>query len=333
MKIANIPIFVPHWGCPQQCSFCNQRQISGVQQALTPEAAADFCRQALRSLPPGRQARIAFFGGSFTAIPRQEMIALLEAAQPFRTDPRVQGIRISTRPDAIDREILATLAHYGVDAIELGAQSMYNEVLEVNHRGHTREDVIRAAEEIHSAGMQLGLQMMTGLYGSSREMDLATGQMLAKLKPQEVRIYPTVVLAGTHLDSLLKAGEYAPPGLEETVDLCADLVTMFEQADITVLRIGLHASELVGQSATGGNYHPAMGELVYSRIYLRQMLAQLENIVTGKITLQIQTGLRSKIAGHHNRNLIRLQDMGYTVKIIESPHQTQPFIITQGDTT
>ena len=177
---ATIPVFVPHLGCPHRCSFCSQGVISGVERAPTPQEAAERCRRGLEELPARfSKAELAFFGGSFTALPQEEMEALLLGVQPLRDHPRFGGIRISTRPDAVGEETLKILRDYGVRAIELGAQSLYNEVLEANGRGHTGEEVRRAAWRIREAGFSLGLQMMTGLYKSSPELDWGTGLGLA----------------------------------------------------------------------------------------------------------------------------------------------------------
>lgn len=306
---ANIPIFVPHKGCPYQCSFCDQRVISGEEKAPAPAEAAKLCRDAFEMLPARfRTAEIAFFGGSFTAIPREEMLAFLEAVQPFRKEPRFGGIRISTRPDAIDEEILDILGRYGVRAIELGAQSLYNKVLEANGRGHTAEDVKRAAELIRARGFSLGLQMMTGLYESTPEMDWKTGLGLAEMEPDTVRIYPTVVFPGTGLARMMEEGAYHPPGLPETVELCAHLLELFEKRDIRVIRLGLHAEDGVSQKAIGGCFHPALGELCRSRLLLERILRSLEEgPKEGTPVVLVPPRLLSQAVGQRRGNLAELQ--------------------------
>lgn len=306
---ANIPIFVPHKGCPHRCSFCDQRTIAGTGEAPSPAEAADLCRSAFLGLPPRFQkAEIAFFGGSFTAIPREEMTALLEAVQPFREDPRFGGIRISTRPDAIDEEILQILENYGVRAIELGAQSLYNEVLEANGRGHKAEEVRQAAELIRGKGFSLGLQMMTGLFQSTPERDWNTGLGLAALAPDTVRIYPTVVFPGTELARLMETGAYQPPGLPETVELCARLLGMFEERGIRVIRLGLHGEPGVDQRALGGCFHPALGELCRSRLFLERILRRLETEGKNKTpVVLVPPRLLSQALGQKRKNLTELQ--------------------------
>ncbi len=274
---ASIPVFVPHVGCPQRCSFCDQNTISGAYGMPSPQEAAEICRRGLDELPDKfPKAEIAFFGGSFTAIPRREMEGLLEAVQPLRNHPRFGGIRISTRPDALSVEIIGILKKAGVQAIELGAQSLYNEVLEANGRGHTAQDVAAAAALVRQEGLELGLQMMTGLYRSTLERDWNTGLKIAQIHPDTVRIYPTAVLRGTRLAALLAEGVYTPPSLEETVELCARLLELFQQQDIRVIRLGLPASPSLERDAVGGCVHPALGELCRSRVFRHRICQEAE---------------------------------------------------------
>ncbi|MBQ3903792.1 MAG: radical SAM protein, partial [Eubacterium sp.] len=209
MKKGNISIFVPHNGCPQQCSFCNQKTITGQAYQPTAKDVDEAVQKALRK--KGYKFEIAFFGGSFTAIDRAYMTELLDAAEPYVKSGAVSGIRISTRPDYIDDEILTLLKSKGVTAIELGAQSMDDEVLSANLRGHTAADVVNASKLIKSYGFELGLQMMTGLYLDTDEKDIETARKIIELKPETVRIYPTVVLKGTYLEELYDGKAYRPP--------------------------------------------------------------------------------------------------------------------------
>ena len=315
---ANIPVFVPHLGCPHRCSFCDQGAVSGEGRAPAPEEVTALCRKALAELPPRfSQAEIAFFGGSFTAIPQGEMTALLEAVQPFREDPRFGGIRVSTRPDAVDREVLSVLWDSGVRAIELGAQSLYNEVLEANGRGHTGEDVRRAAELIRREGFSLGLQMMTGLYKSTPELDWGTGLGLAEMEPDTVRVYPTVVLPGTRLARLYEAGLYSPPGLPETVELCARLLDLFEGRGIRVIRLGLHAGEGLSEKALAGCFHPALGELCRGRLLRERIARRLEEEKpAGPPAVLVRPRLLSQALGRRRENLALLRERwpGLTIR-------------------
>lgn len=318
MRHGNISIFVPHSGCPNQCSFCNQKTITGCQSPPSSKEISDMIETALGS-PYARvaQMEIAFFGGSFTAIPQKQMIALLEAVQPYVQLGKVKGIRISTRPDCIDTEVLRLLQHYGVTAVELGAQSMDDRVLCMNKRGHTAEHVVQASRQIKAAGLELGLQMMTGLYGSTDASDLATAQALLALRPDTVRIYPTVVLDGTRLAELVAGGQYLPPDTQQAVALCARLLPLFLKAGIRVIRLGLHSSREVEQSFVAGAYHPAFRELVENQIFLHNAQNALLVQPKGPVTLFVPKGCTSKMTGQKKRNLRLLAEMGYLVKVAE----------------
>ena len=200
MKHINVSVFVPHAGCPHQCSFCNHRSISGAKSQPTAQDVRDAALVAMRSSPEGiKDGEIAFFGGSFTAIDPDYRLALLKTAHAACETYGFAGIRCSTRPDAIDDERLTVLKQYGVTAIELGAQSMDGEVLLLNRRGHTAKDVENAARLIRAYGFELGLQMMTGLPGDSDAKTMKTVERLLALKPNTMRIYPTIVLENTPL--------------------------------------------------------------------------------------------------------------------------------------
>ena len=231
------------------------------------------------------------------------------ALHPFRE------LIVATRPDCIDEETLDFLKAYDVRAIELGAQSMDDEVLLLNRRGHTAEDVIKASELIKAKGFELGLQMMTGLYGDTDEKAILTAKRLASLKPATVRIYPTVVLKGTELDRLYKSGEFNPQSVEEASELCVKLIPIFENAGIKIIRLGLHASEGVEGEMSAGAYHPAFKELCLGKIYLNNALKALENRQKGAVTLAVGERYVSQMAGQKKINISALKEMGYDVKI------------------
>lgn len=318
MKHSNVALFVPHNGCPHACSFCNQKQITGQSYQPTAEDVANAAETAKASLGAAvKNAEIAFFGGSFAAIDRDYMIQLLEAAKPYVNDGGFAGIRISTRPDAIDEEILSLLKDYGVTSIELGAQSMSDEVLSANKRGHTAEDVRKASRLISEMGFSLGLQMMTGLYKSSPETDKKTAEALAELKPDTIRIYPTVVLKGTELYELYEKDEYVPQGLEEAVPLCAELLEFFEERDIRVIRLGLHDSESLSENMAAGAYHPAFRELCESEIVYRNTLEALKKnrIAFGAAEIFVHPSSVSRFIGQKRKNLMRLEKAGITAII------------------
>lgn len=318
MKQTNISVFVPHYGCPNRCSFCDQRQISGVKRPPSPdEVKALLLEQQPHLAANGTAAEIAFFGGSFTAVDRDYMIALLETAAELvsRYPEQYNGIRCSTRPDCIDEEIIGILKKYGMTAVELGAQSMNDEVLLKNRRGHTAADVVKAAGLIKSAGISLGLQMMTGLYGDKPEYCIETAEKFIELDCDTVRIYPTVILEGTELGELYKKGVYESFGFSETVDLCAELLTMFRKAEIPVIRLGLHASKEVEQQMLGGVYHPALREIVESRIFYREMLSEMEHFGKGDFTVYTDPSNISKVIGQKRENKERLSEKGYSFSV------------------
>ncbi len=317
MKRTNISIFIPHLGCPHRCSFCDQRCISGeVKQPTASEVTALLDSQAEHLLKSATEAEIAFFGGSFTAIPRGYMMELLGAARDaVRKYPAYSGIRCSTRPDCISEEITDILKEYGVTAVELGAQSMSDEVLAANERGHTADDVRKAAELIKKSGIELGLQMMTGLYKDTEEAVLYTMREFIALAPKTVRVYPTVILRGTRLGELFLSGEYESFSFEQTVELCARLLRGFESAGIRVIRMGLHASPDVERERLGGVYHPAFREIVESRIFLLDMADMLHDREKGHYTVYTDTRNISRAVGQKRCNIAALRELGYDVEI------------------
>ena len=314
MKQGNISIFIPHNGCPHQCSFCNQKNITG--QATQPDAeyVKNTLRKAVGDLGENSSNyEIAFFGGSFTAIDRDYMISLLDATKPFINE--FKGIRVSTRPDSVDDEKLKLLLQYGVTSIELGAQSMDNSVLELNKRGHSALDVENASRLIKSYGYSLGLQMMTGLYGSDFEKDIETANRFIELKPDTVRIYPTVIMNGTDLADYYQNGSYKPNTLEQSVSLCARLILMFAKADIKIIRLGLHYSDSLVKNSIGNNYHPAFKELCENEIFLSSFLEQARELPTKKLNVFINEKSLSKFLGQKKCNINKLNDLGYDITV------------------
>lgn len=318
MKQTNLSIFIPHIGCPHRCSFCDQKSISGEAKAPRGEEVEALLNEQAESLSArGMKAEIAFFGGSFTAVPREYMLELLEAAKSAmaRFPEAYCGVRCSTRPDCISEEILGVLKSYGVTAIELGAQSMSDEVLSANDRGHTAEDVRKASRLIKQSGISLGLQMMTGLYLDSEEAVIRTAREFIALNPDTVRIYPTVILKGTRLGELFDSGEYRSFGFEQTVDLCAKLHRMFTESGVKIIRMGLHASQDVEREMLGGVYHPAFRELVESRLFLEDMTELLSRREKGAYTLYTDPRNISRAVGHKRRNIEQLARQGYIVTV------------------
>ena len=315
MKHINVALFVPDEGCPHRCSFCNQKTISGKTKKLTVEDIDEAVKIA--SADGDGKGEIAFFGGSFTAIEKSYMVSLLERAKLYIDEGLFEGIRISTRPDCINEEILILLKKYGVTSIELGCQSMNDEVLLLNGRGHTSDDVVKASELIKEYGFEFGVQMMTGLYGDSDETAIKTAEKLIALSPDTVRIYPTVVLEGTRLSELYKAGEYKPQTVEEASELCARLIPMFEEKGIKIIRLGLHSGGNVEEGFVAGAYHPAFKEICESKIYFQNILKEIrrENIPKGDITLTVNKKCVSALVGQKRSNIEKLKTMGYTCRI------------------
>lgn len=260
-------------------------------------------------------AEIAFFGGSFTAIERGYMESLLTAAaRAMKKFPVYTGIRCSTRPDCVDERIADVLKSYGVTAVELGAQSMSDEVLAANDRGHTAEDVRRAAGIIRSRGIELGLQMMTGLYCDTPERCLYTADEFIKLRPATVRIYPTVILKNTRLGKLFESGEYKSFSFDETVELCARMLRKFTEKGVRVIRIGLHASPDVERDMLGGVYHPALREIIESRIFFEDLKERLLKIKPGKYLVYTNSKNLSKAIGQKKSNINALAALGYEIE-------------------
>lgn len=289
-----VGVFIPHLGCPHRCTFCNQNTIADTALPTPPGKIAGI-------LPPKDAANteLAFFGGSFTAIDRALMTAYLEAGQAYVKRYGLRGIRLSTRPDAIDREICKILLSYGVTTVELGAQSMDDAVLTRCERGHTAEDIVTAAFCVKQSGIELILQMMTGLPGDTDAGALLTARRLAALNPTGVRIYPTLVLRGS---ALAKDETYRPQTLEEAVQLCKALVELFDRAHIPVVKLGLHAEE--GYEAgelVAGPYHPAFRELVHGEIYLERAKEAIAGL-SGEVVLTVGRGRASQLAGQRGRN-------------------------------
>ncbi len=312
-KHSNISIFVPHIGCPNKCSFCNQRYITGSFNAPRGEDVKMSVANALKSPKYNpKTTEIAFFGGSFTAINRNYMIDLLKAASCFVENGTVFGIRISTRPDAINEEILQILKQYHVTAIELGAQSLNNRVLKMNNRGHSVDDVVTASRMIKEHGFELGLQIMTGLYGDSESSCIKTAQKCIEINPDTVRIYPTIVLKDTYLAALYADNIYKPQSLNEAIDLASKLYTMFTESNIRVIRLGLHSIE--EDAYISGPWHPAFSELCLSKIMLTKALKLLNQ--KGRYIIFVNKSDVSKMIGQKRCNILHLESLGFYCRVI-----------------
>ncbi len=327
MPHSNISIFVPHIGCPCKCSFCNQFSITEQMSVPHKNDVHIAVKTALASEKYDRKnGEIAFFGGSFTAISRDYMLELLSAAKEHIDLGQAKGIRISTRPDCIDEEILLLLKQYGVIAIELGAQSMRDDVLASNNRGHSSEAVRTASSLIKQYEFELGLQMMTGLFGDDDKGALYTADEFVKIKPDTVRIYPTIVLENTDLAKKFKDGYYNPQSLENTINLCAELLQIFEKANIKVIRLGLHSID--SSQYVAGPWHPAFSELCENKLYRDKIYSQLTK--KGSYLVYVADGELSKAIGQKKSNIEYLKKCGYNCKIKTDSSLKSRNIIIEG---
>ena len=241
-----IPIFVPHLGCPNDCTFCNQKSISGQTKEVTAKDVKDTIEEYLKYIKhEDSYKEVAFFGGSFTGIKKEKQIELLEAAYEYVKDKKVNSIRLSTRPDYIDKDELKMLKKYGVKTIELGVQSTNDYILKKCKRGHTFEDVKRASKLVRRYGFKLGHQMMIGLPESTKLDELNTAKDLAKLKPKMIRLYPVLVIKNTQLEKEYLNKEYEPLTVTQAVERCKDLYYFFNKKKIAVIRMGLQSTDLI----------------------------------------------------------------------------------------
>jgi histone acetyltransferase (RNA polymerase elongator complex component) len=272
-----IPIFVSHRGCPHDCIFCNQKKITGQGGDVSGQDVKNKIEEYLETIPKENSViELAFYGGSFTAIPIDQQQELLEAVQPYIALGAIKNIRISTRPDCIDMRVIELLKTYKVQIVELGVQSMDDEVLRISNRGHSAADVSNAVSLLKQHGFTVGVQVMVGLPGDSMLKSINTVKKLVELKPDIARIYPVLVITNTYLEQLYNRGEYKPLSLEETVEQCKKLLILFERNDIEVIRIGLQPTEniLEGKEVVAGPFHSSMRQLVVSSIY-RDMIDDL----------------------------------------------------------
>ena len=314
---ANIPVFIPHLGCPNMCVFCDQKTISGTE-SFSEEKVDCEIREALATLGK-RRAEIAFFGGSFTGIDRGLMIRLLDTAEKYVKSGDAAGIRMSTRPDYIDEEIIDILGRYTVTEVELGVQSMSDAVLCASKRGHTAETTERACGMLKEAGIPFVGQMMIGLPGADGESERECAERICRLGAVGCRIYPTVVFHGTELEKMTCAGKYTPLTVDEAAERSADVLEVFERHGVRVLRIGLCESDGLhaAEKYFAGPAHPAMGEIVRSVVFLRRMKDELEkNRPTEKssLTVEVPRGCVSSAVGMKRKNK-EILEKTYNIKI------------------
>lgn len=322
MRYYNIPVFVPHEGCPHDCIFCNQRRITGMDTSVTSRDVSEIVNAHLKTLPDsGRYVEAAFFGGSFTGISPKKQCELLETAYRYVKEGKIDGIRVSTRPDYISEEILDRLESYGVTTIELGVQSMDEEVLKRSARGHSAEDVKKAVALIRRYPFKLGLQMMTGLPGDNEEKSLETARRIIAMAPDFVRIYPTLVLRDTPLCTMYEGGKYTPQTLEGAISVCKKLIVMFREADIDVIRVALVTTEEISDSGSvvAGPFHSAFRELCEGELYYDEMCTILDKTPDAG-EFFVNPAEISKAVGNKRRNVIRIKEK-YGVDIRIKPDE------------
>ena len=318
MKI--IPIFVPHVGCPNDCVFCNQKKITGKGTVVAnSKYVTEIVEECRKTIDEDTYTELAFFGGSFTAIDLRLQEELLGVAKHYKDMGVVDRIRCSTRPDAINTEILELQKKYGMDIIELGIQSLDDEVLKLSNRGHTRNDSINASKLIKKHGFTLGHQIMPGLPGSSREKDIKTCLESISMKPDIVRIYPTLTIKDTELVNMYERGNYKPLTLEEAIDISAFIYSQYAVNNINVIRIGLQNTESINEEedVVAGPFHPAFRQLVEEKIYLSSIIQKLKgmNLNDRHIIITANYKLISFIAGQKKSNLIKLMEIFLIRKI------------------
>ena len=327
-----IPIFVPHLGCPNDCTFCNQRKISGQQRNVTEEDVKKTIEYYLDSFKEkNAKVEVAFFGGSFTGIEPELQEKLLKTAYEFIKEKKVDSIRISTRPDYIDKTILKRLKKYKVKTIELGVQSTNDYILKKCKRGHTFADVKKASKLIRWYGFKLGHQMMVGLPESTLLDELNTAKDLAKLKPKMIRIYPVLVIKGTELEREYLAGNYEPLTVEQAVERSKELCYFFGKKKIDVIRIGLQNTETISDpkneksEVVAGPYHETFRGLVESSIYYDTIVEKIKNFNTKvkEVGIKVNPQNVSNVVGYKRQNIEKLKEM-YDVDVVINQDEKCP---------
>jgi histone acetyltransferase (RNA polymerase elongator complex component) len=319
----NIPIFIPELACPHQCIFCNQERISNQSYIPKPESLETIIESYLATIPlEGAHVQIAFFGGSFTALPMDMQAQYLEAVQKYLSKG-VAGLRISTRPDYISEKNLKMLQDFHVQNIELGAQSMNDEVLHLSARGHKADQTRQASHMILDHGFTLGLQMMIGLPGDNPIRSMETAHEIVELGAKETRIYPTLVLKDTPLEKLWKARRYKPLTISEAVAQAASLYHFFRSAGLQVLRTGLYPSEdfINGDGFLAGPFHSQFKELVLSEIWLN--IINGLNLNSGKYMFKVAPGNSNHVYGFGGKNRLLLNQQGIYYKVKTSEEQSE----------
>ncbi|MDX9891807.1 MAG: radical SAM protein [Bacteroidales bacterium] len=317
-----IPIFIPESACPFRCTYCNQYNITEKTTSPSTDEVVSFISEYLKTIPfqrDGVVVKVAFFGGNFTGLPIPEQESYLQVVQPFIDDEKVHSIQLSTRPDYIDEHRLNILKQYRVSLIELGAQSLDPEVLLQTRRGHTVHDVEKSAHMILQNGFELGLQMMIGLPGDTLEKSIATARKITALGAQYTRIYPTLVIRDTDLEKAYTQGLYQPLTLDQAVEWCAQIVPIFNQNQIQILRIGLHPSEglIHHETRIAGPFHISFKELVLTSIWKQKLIQLAHNNFTDTFIVEVPKPEINYAIGYHSSNKIFLEQRFQKVIFIQ----------------
>ena len=304
-RIGIIPVFVSHMGCPNDCTFCNQKKINGVSDAIQPDQLIRHVETYLSTMKRD-QVELAFFGGSFTGIDTKRQIEYLKIAKELKEKQIIQRIRISTRPDYIDDTIIERLNRYTVDVVELGCQSFHQKVLDLSKRGHSVSDIYQAVDLLKRASIKVGIQLMVGLPGDDEEKFQYAVDQTITLDPFCIRVYPALVIKDTELEQMYNEGDYRPLSLDEAIRLTAMAVKKFEKQKLNVIRVGLQKTDLIdiGASVIAGPFHPAFGEMVWSRIFADGILERLKDMtVEDECILYVHPKRRSIAVGQNKSNL------------------------------
>jgi histone acetyltransferase (RNA polymerase elongator complex component) len=320
MRPLIIPFFIPHAGCPHTCLFCDQHLISGEQAALPSAELIAATVEEWLARSPGRPAEVAFYGGSFTLLPQSRQQQMLQAVLPFLATGRVHGVRVSTRPDALDTATLDFLAAHQVRTIEIGVQSLNDEVLQRTGRGHSGQQALEAIQRVAGRDFAVGAQLLPGLPGDTKAKALDSLQGVLAAGAHFIRIYPAVVLAGTGLARLYQQGSYCPPDLEQGTQLCAALLREATRAGCPVIRIGLQADDglVSGQTILAGCWHPALGHLVKDELFFELVLRLSEQLpAADPVLVHCHPQRVSEVRGHGNRNLQRWRQAGIAVSGVQ----------------
>jgi histone acetyltransferase (RNA polymerase elongator complex component) len=287
-----IPVFIPESACPNQCIFCNQRFISGAAKAPDAEETRSIIEKYLQSIPSSaEQIEIGFFGGNFTGIPLYKQKQYLQIANEYYLQKKIHAIRLSTRPDYIDEDRLSLLKEFHVQTIELGAQSLDDEVLQKCGRGHTAKDILDASALIRSFDFNLGLQMMIGLPGDTPEKNIDTAKKIIVLGADNTRIYPLLIIKDTELEEMLHRGEYLPLTMDEAIEQTKKIYLLFEQAGVNILRVGLHPSEglINGENILTGPFHVSFRELVLTSIWRDLLMSYMKSQSQQSIRISVSS--------------------------------------------